>query len=71
MQSLETLLRESQHRMTEPRRQVFQALEQAREPLSLPELSARVTSIDRTSVYRTLELFVRLNIVRIVHVGWK
>lgn len=65
------MLRDSGNRLTMPRRRVFIALEQASQPLSLQQLSALVGDIDRTSIYRTLELFDELSIIEIVYVGWK
>jgi Fe2+ or Zn2+ uptake regulation protein len=71
MERLETLLRTSKHRLTAPRKQVFTALKKAQQPLSLQQLTRSVPAIDRTSLYRTLELFVQLSIVRVIHTGWK
>ncbi len=71
MEQLETLLQSSGNRLTTPRRQVFTALHQAAEPLSLQQLVALCQGVDRTSIYRTLELYEQLHIIEIVHVGWK
>ncbi len=71
MEQLEKLLWVSGNRLTKARRQVFGVLEKAERPLSLQEILGRVGAIDRTSVYRTLELFAGLSIIEIVHVGWK
>ena len=71
MEQLEQLLRSNGNRLTAPRREVFKALEQAGQPLSLQQLSGAVEGVDRTSVYRALELFAHLDIIEIVHVGWK
>ncbi len=57
MEQLEQLLRASGNRMTTPRRHVFNALAQASQPLSLQQLLSQVGDIDRTNVYRVLELF--------------
>lgn len=71
MEHLEQLLRQKGGRLTLPRQRVFTALEQASHPLSLRQLSMAVPEVDRTSIYRTLELYERLRIINIVHVGWK
>ncbi|HMQ97157.1 MAG TPA: Fur family transcriptional regulator, partial [Candidatus Nanoperiomorbaceae bacterium] len=71
MEHLEELLRTSGNRLTNPRRQVFTALQQADEPLSLQRLLALAPGTDRTSIYRTLELYEQLHIIDIVHIGWK
>lgn len=71
MEHLETLLHSSGNRLTAPRQAVFEALQDATEPLSLAQLSEQVGQVDRTSIYRTLELFAQLGIIDIVHIGWK
>ncbi len=71
MDQLEKLFQSKNYRLTNPRKQVFIALEKADHPLSLIELSSLTQGIDRTSIYRTLELFNELEIIAILHVGWK
>lgn len=71
MEQLEKLLRSHSQRLTEPRKQVFLALEQAGRPLSLQELTTAANGIERTSVYRTLALFDQIGIIEILYVGWK
>lgn len=71
MEQLETLLRTSGNRLTTPRQKVFAVLQQAAHPLSLQQLSLQCRGVDRTSIYRTLELYEQLHIIEIVHVGWK
>lgn len=71
MEHLETLLHASHNRLTTPRQQVFAALERAGQPLSLQQLQEQCPDIDRTSIYRTLELYESLHIIEIVHIGWK
>lgn len=71
LQTLETILRQHQLHVTKPRRTVFTALYD-QPPRYIGELiRATASSIDRVSVYRTVELFERLGIVRVVPVGWK
>lgn len=44
----------------------------ADKPQSMNELIARAKgSVDRVSIYRNIELFERLGIVKKVHIGWK
>lgn len=41
-------------------------------PQSMNELIARAgQSVDRVSIYRNIELFERLGIVKKIHIGWK
>lgn len=71
MDQFTTLLTNSGHRITTPRRAVFRVLAHAENPLAIAEINQQSGSIDRVSVYRTLELFAQLGIVDIIYVGWK
>lgn len=71
MSEINDLLARNNLRATRPRLDVFAALQQAGEPLSIRELVELSPASDRVSIYRTLELFERLNIITVVHVGWK
>lgn len=71
MIDISEILATHQLRVTQPRRNVFEALQATYEPLSIRELCERLPAIDRVSIYRTLELFGQLHIITIVHVGWK
>lgn len=50
---------------------VFLALEHSATPLFIHQLAKQCPQVDRTSIYRTLELFQRLNIIEIIHTGFK
>ncbi|NLA42629.1 transcriptional repressor [Candidatus Saccharibacteria bacterium] len=56
--------------ITKPRLAVFKTLQKSDEPLRTAEIARRTPSIDRASVYRTLELFSRLGITVTVVRGW-
>lgn len=59
------------YRLTKTRRHVFEALHE-QDSLSIGELIKKLAdTCDRASVYRTVELFEQLNIVRKVAIGWK
>lgn len=58
-------------RVTTARQQVYEILNDATEPLSLVEIANQTKDIDRSSVYRTIELFARLGIVKVIVMGWK
>lgn len=58
-------------RNTKPRQAVFAALQRAAAPLTISHLIAQCSTIDRTSIYRTLQLFTRHGIVSVVPIGWK
>lgn len=70
-QDLERLLAKSRLRTTTARRLVFRTLKMASAPLSHVEITKRCPDIDKTSVYRTIELFIKLGIVVGVSHGWK
>ena len=57
---------------TKSRRLLFHLLAGSHKPLSLPELiRSTEQSMDKTTVYRTIESFEEAGIVRRVSTGWK
>jgi Fur family ferric uptake transcriptional regulator len=68
---LETFFAKKSLRLTTPRRSVFDALYKSEHPLLVGEVIKSCPETDRVSIYRTLELFVRLDIAEIVPMGWK
>lgn len=70
-ETLKSLLKKEGYSLTKPRKLVFDLLLN-QEPQSMQVLTQRAKSkIDRATVYRTVELFERLGIVRRLNVGWK
>lgn len=69
-ETFQKLLKEQGSSITAARRAVFEAL-LGQEPLSMHELVKRVGTVDRASVYRTVDLFERLGIVQRLNTGWK
>lgn len=68
---LQKILNDNGRSLTKPR-QVLCDLLWDSEPQSLHELTQRSQGvIDRASVYRTLELFEKLGLVRRIYIGWK
>jgi Fur family ferric uptake transcriptional regulator len=61
-----TLLKQAGYRLTKPRRAVAHALLSAQTPLSIEEIHSRLgnRSINRVSIYRTIQLLCDLGIVR-------
>jgi len=61
-----TLLKEAGYRLTKPRRVVSRVLVGSHKPLSIEEIHARLghRSINRVSIYRTVQVFCALGIVR-------
>jgi Fur family ferric uptake transcriptional regulator len=68
---LEVIFAREQLRMTEPRQAIFEIMRSSEVPLSISDITKKCSQIDRVSVYRTLELFVRLAIAEVVPTGWK
>ncbi len=68
---LEVIFAREQLRLTTPRKVVFQVLQQSETPQSAVVIAKQCKTVDRTSVYRTLELFAQLGIVQTVPLGWK
>jgi Fe2+ or Zn2+ uptake regulation protein len=58
-------------RLTTPRVAVFDTLKESDTPLSTAQIIKLRPDLDKVSVYRTIKLFVSLNIVSIVTHGWK
>lgn len=68
---LESLFAQKGLRLTAPRRLVFDTLRSSTQPLLIRGIISACPSVDRVSIYRTLELFVELGIAEIVPLGWK
>lgn len=71
MNEFEQFLREKHVRITEPRREVFSILNQKDRPLTISELLKLSVMSERTSVYRTLELFENLGVVQVIQLKGK
>lgn len=69
--TLADFLRQRGLRITIPRQHVFNILQHYERPISIATIVAEKGTVDRTSVYRTLELFAQLGIITIVPMGWK
>lgn len=65
-------LKRNNYHITKPRTAVFECLQNSASLLSINELIEKVSGvIDRSSVYRTIELFEELGIIKRIHIGWK
>lgn len=71
METITDFLTRHSLRSTQPRRQIFEALTHAHEPLSIVQLTELLPSIDKVSIYRTIELFTKLGVSTPVSHGWK
>lgn len=67
---LKIILKQHGQSLTVPRQTVFKAL-QAQEPQTMSQIVASCSTIDRASVYRSIDLFEKLNIIQRLQVGWK
>ena len=71
MTTLELHLKDAGYSLTLPRRQVFAVLQEDG-PISMQELYTKLAhKVNRTTVYRIVELFEELNIAQRVAKGWK
>lgn len=65
-----TILKSAGQSVTKPRLAVFETLLQADTPLKNGDIAKRTPAIDRASVYRSLELFAKLDITTTTIRGW-
>lgn len=68
---IDELLKQHNLRLTKPRQQVFEVLQQSAVPLTISDIAKKCKNVDRASVYRTLVTFDQLHIVSAVAIGWK
>ena len=69
--SIEKVLERHKLRVTKPRREIFETLRGASRPLSEVEIATATPTVDPVTVYRTIELFLKLEVVIGVAHGWK
>jgi Fe2+ or Zn2+ uptake regulation protein len=70
-ETLGSILKSDGASLTKPRKLVFDLLLN-QDPQSMQVLATRASGkVDRATVYRTIELFERLGIVRRLNIGWK
>lgn len=66
------IIKSNGYSMTKPRQAVFIVFLNSTSPISVRELTDILsTTVDRSSIYRTVELFEELNILRRIQTGWK
>ncbi len=68
---LEDKLKKAGHSVTQSRRVIFGLLENADVPMGISEIVSESPTTDRATVYRTIELFEELGIVKRVWFGFK
>jgi Fe2+ or Zn2+ uptake regulation protein len=69
--TIANVLKKNGYSYTKTRRRVFNALADSG-PLSMSQLTNKVRKhVDRTSVYRTVDLFEKLEIINRLQIGWK
>jgi Fur family ferric uptake transcriptional regulator len=71
MQEFEEKLKANHMSMTVPRRAVFSLLDHADIPMSITEIAYELKTVDRSTIYRTVDLFEKLEIVKRVWFGLK
>ncbi len=68
---LKLLLKNQGYSVTRPRLVVFQALIEAHESITIPQIIEKSVGIDMVSVYRTLQLYEKTGIVHRIWNGFK
>ena len=58
-------------RLTKPRQQVFDILQNSDVPLTVGDIAKNCKNINRASIYRTLLMFDNLNIINTITISWK
>ena len=58
-------------RLTKPRQQIFDILNNSEIPLTVGDIAKNCKNIIRTCIYRTLVIFDRLKIINTIYIGWK
>ena len=71
MEQIEQFFKDRGLRLTEPRREVFTILNERDQPLTMSELLKLSRIAERTSVYRTLELFEIHGVIKMVQLKGK
>lgn len=71
MENFEKTMQDSGHHVTLPRKHVFALLGDAGIPMGVSDLTSELRTIDRATVYRTIELFSELGIIKKVWFGNK
>ena len=69
--SLRKILAKNQLRATRARGEVFDVLQKSPEPLKMITLVKRCANVDKTSVYRAIQLFQKLDLVATTSDGWR
>lgn len=69
--TIEQLLQTRRLRITTPRKIIFDVLLESKQPLSIVDIIDRAKSVDKVSVYRTIDLFVKEGIATTAPHGWK
>lgn len=69
--NIEKVLESHKLRVTKPRLEIFDTLRSASRPLSEVEIATATPTVDPVTVYRTIELFLKLEVVVGVAHGWK
>jgi len=69
MEHFEKTMQDSNHHATLPRKHIFALLSDADVPMGISDLTSELRTIDRATVYRTMELFAELGITKKVWFG--
>lgn len=68
---LNEILANANLRLTKPRVEIFDTLKSLNKPMSIVDIIDACPSVDKVSVYRTIDMFTKLHIVSTIPHGWK
>lgn len=64
-------MRRHKHHVTLPRKHVFALFKDADVPMGISDLTSELRTVDRATIYRTIELFSELGVIKEVWFGNK
>lgn len=70
-QQLNSIFAKANLRLTRPRIEVFNTLKSIGRPMSIVEIIHACPGVDKVSIYRTIDVFIKLHVVSTIPHGWK
>lgn len=70
-ETFKQILTDHHFSVTKTRLQIFELIKNSDHPLTLPEMAKRLPKINKSSVYRNLEVFKQAEIVKEIWQSWK
>lgn len=64
-------LKKRGYSLTKNRQTIFKALSDSKQPLSISEIKNKLPGLDKVTIYRTIDLFIRVGFVKRIWQGLK